>query len=198
MNRWRRIDAGRLDTSIGRRYFINAADAGIGAEVVRRASLGPPLLGGTANFFGAALVSLLRHHNVPVRLRLDDGPVRERRIRTIAVTNGAYFGGGMWIAPEAYVDDGLLDVVTIGDIGRTLGIRSLSMLYRGTHGRLKQVEFDRARRVEVDSDFPIGVEADGELVGTTPATFEVVPGALEVIDWSSSGILSRDSARVSD
>ena len=72
------------------------------------------------------------------------------------------------------------------------------MLYRGTHGRLKQVEFDRARRVEVDSDVPIGVEADGELVGTTPATFEVVPGALEVIDWSPSGILTRDSARVSD
>jgi len=157
---------------------------------VRRAALGPPPLGGTVNFFAAAVISLLSHRNAPVRLRLDAGPIRERRIRTIAVTNGAYFGGGMWIAPEAHADDGLLEVVTIGDVGRMLGIRSLPMLYRGTHGRLRQVEFDRARRVEVDSDVPIGVEADGELVGTTPATFEVMPNSLEVIDWSPSGILS--------
>ena len=197
-NHWRRIDACRLETSVGRRYFINAADAGIGAEVVRRAATGPPALGGTINFYLAAVMSLLRHRNTSVRMRLDDGPIRERRIRTIAVANGAYFGGGMWIAPRAQAGDGLLDVVTIGDVGRMLGIRSLPMLYRGTHGRLKQVEFDRARRVEVDSDLPIGVEADGELVGTTPATFEVIPGALEVIDWSPSGILSGDSARVSD
>lgn len=197
-DRWRRIDVGRLGTSSGRRYFINAADAGLGAEVVRRAALGPPVLGGTLNFFGAAVISLLRHRNTPVRLRLDDGPVQERRIRTIAVANGAYFGGGMWIAPAAQLDDGLFEVITIGDIGPFLGIRSLPMLYRGTHGRLAQVEFGRARRVEVDSDDPIGVEADGELAGTTPAVFEVIPGALEVIDWRPSGILSVDSAQVSD
>jgi YegS/Rv2252/BmrU family lipid kinase len=192
-DRWRRIDVGRLGTSSGRRYFINAADAGIGAEVVRRAVLGPPVLGGTLNFYGAAVISLLRHRNTPVRLRLDDSPVQERRIRTIAVANGAYFGGGMWIAPAAQPDDGLLEVVTIGDIGRFLGIRSLPMLYRGTHGRLAQVEFGRARRVEVDSDDPIGVEADGELAGTTPAVFEIIPGALQVIDWRPSGILTRSS-----
>jgi diacylglycerol kinase family enzyme len=72
------------------------------------------------------------------------------------------------------------------------------MLYGGTHGRLSQVEFGQARRVEIDSDQSVGVEADGELVGNTPAVFEIVPGALQVIDWSPSGILSRDRARVSD
>lgn len=193
-NRWRRVDAARLETSAGRRFFINAADVGIGAEVVRRAALGPPAFGGTVNFLGAAVVSLLRHQNAPVRLRLDNGPVTERRVRTIAVTNGAYFGGGMWIAPAAQTDDGLLEVVTIGDISRSLGIRSLPMLYRGTHGRLKQVQFGRARRVEIEGDEPVGVEADGELVGTTPAVFEIIPGALQVIDWKSSGILSADRA----
>ena len=95
-------------------------------------------------------------------------------------------------------DDGWFDVVTIGDVGRWLGIRSLPMLYRGTHGQLSQVEFGRARRVEIESEQPIGVEADGELAGTTPAVFEIVPGALQVIDWRPSGILSGDSARMSD
>ena len=197
-DRWRPLDAGRLSTSTGRRYFINVADAGIGAEVVRRAARGPGAFGGTANFLGAAVVSLLRHRNTPVRLRLDDGPVLQRRIRTIAVANGAYLGGAMRIAPHAKPDDGWFEVVTIGDVGRWLGIKSRPMLYRGTHGRLAEVEFGRARRVEIVSDAPIGIEADGELAGNTPAVFEIIPGALEVIDWRPSGILSGDSARVTE
>ena len=194
-DRWRPLDAGRLSTSTGRRYFVNVADAGIGADVVRRAARGPGVLGGTVNFMGAALISLLRHRNAPVRLRLDDGTVLERRVRTVAVANGAYLGGAMWIAPSARPDDGWFEVVTIGDVSRWLGIRSLPMLYRGTHGRLSEVEFARARRVEIESERPIGVEADGELAGTTPAVFEIVPAALQVIDWQPSGILSGDSAR---
>jgi len=197
-NRWRSADVGRLSTSTGRRYFINVADAGIGAEVVRRAARGPAWVGGTGNFLGAAIMSLLTHRNASVRLRLDDGPVLRRRVRTIAVANGAYLGGGMWIAPNADVNDGLLDVVTIGDVSRWLGIRSLPMLYRGTHGRLAQVEFGRARRVEIESDEPIGVEADGELAGNTPAVFEIIPAALQVIDWNPSGILTRDRAHLSE
>jgi len=197
-DRWRALDAGRLSTSTGHRYFINVADAGIGAEVVRRAARGPGALGGTVNFLGAAVFSLLRHRNTPVRLRLDDGPVLDRRIRTIAVANGGYLGGAMWMAPDAEPDDGWFEVVTIGDVGRWLGIRSLPMLYRGTHGRLAQVEFGRAQRVEIDSEEPIGVEADGELAGTTPAVFEMIPGALQVIDWRPSGILIGDLAQVSD
>jgi len=184
-DRWKSLDAGRVGTSTGRRYFINAADAGIGAEVVRRAANGPALLGGTVNFLGAAVASLLVHRNAAVRMRLDEGPVQELRIRTIAIANGAYLGGGMRMAPRAKPDDGLLEVVTIGDIGRLAGIRSLPLLYRGTHDRLVQVRFASARRVEVESDEPIGVEADGELVGTTPAVFEIMPGALRVLDWES-------------
>jgi diacylglycerol kinase family enzyme len=103
----------------------------------------------------------------------------------------------MWMAPDARIDDGQFDVVTVGDIGRWLGIRSLPMLYRGTHGRLRQVEFGRARRVEIASEEPIGIEADGELVGSTPAVFEIVAGALQVIDWRPLGILPGASPHAS-
>jgi diacylglycerol kinase (ATP) len=181
--RLRRLDAARVATPTGHRYFINAADVGIGAEVVRRAATGPAFLGGTVNFMAAAVASLLVHRNAEVRLRLDDGPVRRLRIRTIAVANGSCLGGGMKMAPRAQVDDGLLEVVIIGDIGRFKGIRSLPLLYKGIHERLAEVEFAAARRVEVDSGLPIGVEADGELVGTTPAIFEILPGALRVLDF---------------
>src|SRR5207253_745134 len=189
-----RGDAADYAAAAGDRLVIAVGGDGTGAEVVARAARGPAALGGTMNFLAAAVVSLLRHRNTPVRLRLDDGPVLQRRVRTIAVANGAYLGGAMRIAPQARVDDGWFEVVTIGDVGRWLGIRSLPMLYRGTHGQLVQVEFGRARRVEIVSDVPIGIEADGELAGTTPAVFEVIPGALQVIDWRPSGILSGDSA----
>ena len=182
-DRWRPIDVGRLESTAGRRYFLNAADVGIGAAVVRRAEGGPRALGGTINFLGAAVVSLMLHRNAPVRMEIDGGPVQSLRVRTIAVANGAYFGGGMWIAPSARPDDGRLDVVVIGDVSRWLGLRSLPLLYRGTHGRLAQVRFATARQVAIEADEPIGIEADGELAGETPATFAIVPNAVEILAW---------------
>jgi diacylglycerol kinase (ATP) len=177
------IDAGRAATSTGRRFFINAADAGIGARIAGRAAAAPALLGGTARYLGAAAWSLLVHRNMIVRLRLDDGPIERLRVWTIVVANGGYAGSGMWLAPEARLDDGWLDIVIIGDIGRPLAIRSLPLLYQGKHGRLAQVRFARARRVEVEAESPAQVQADGEMVGETPAAFEIVPGALDVLIW---------------
>lgn len=98
----------------------------------------------------------------------------------------------MFIAPRAAVDDGMFDVITVGDIRRTKGILSLPLLYRGTHERLAEVQFGRAARVQIESDEAVGIEADGELAGTTPVTFKILPKALQVIDWPPSGILSRD------
>jgi diacylglycerol kinase (ATP) len=180
---WRTLDVGLLESSVGRRYFLNAADVGIGAAIVRRADRGVRALGGTVNFLAAAMVSLLVHRNTSVRMSIDGGSMESLRVRTIAVANGAYVGGGMRIAPSARPDDGLLDVVVIGDVSRWLGLRSLPLLYRGAHGRLAQVRFATAHRVVVESDERVGIEADGELVGETPATFEVVPGALDVLVW---------------
>jgi diacylglycerol kinase (ATP) len=191
LDRWRPLDAGLLTSSAGRRYFINVADVGIGAEVVRRAARGPGWTGGTVNFLGAAALSLAVHRNAAVVLCLDGGPWQSRRIRTIAVANGAYLGGAMFMAPQARVDDGLLEVVTVGDIGRFKGMASLPLLYRGTHGKLSEVSFERARHLEIEGDKPVGIEADGELAGTTPVRFEILPAALEVIDWRPSGILSE-------
>jgi diacylglycerol kinase (ATP) len=180
---WRTIDAGVLQASAGRRYFLNAADVGIGATVVRRAEGGLRLAGGTANFLLAAVVSLLTHRNSAVRMSIDGGPVESIRVRTIAIANGRFFGGGMQVAPDAQPDDGLLDVVVIGDVSLWLGVRSLPLLYRGRHGRLPQVRFARARSISIESDDAIGVEADGELVGGTPVRFEVVPSALDLLCW---------------
>jgi diacylglycerol kinase family enzyme len=145
----------------------------------------PSFLGGSASFLGAAVYSLMVHRNAAIQIKLDDKPAEPAVIRTVAIANGAYLGGNMWMAPAADPGDGLFEVVVIGDIGRFEGITSLPLLYRGQHGKLEKVRFYRARRVEIDAGQPIGVEADGELLGMTPAVFEVVPGALDVIRWKA-------------
>lgn len=182
-DRFTRVDAAQVTTSTGRRFFINAADAGIGARIAHRAARAPAVLGGTLRYLGASAWSLLVHRNTEVRLRLDAGPMQQLRVWTVVVANGGYAGSGMWLAPDARLDDGLLDVVIIGDISRPLAIRSLPLLYDGTHGRLAQVRFARAQRVEIDAETPAQVQADGELIGETPALFEVVPHALDVLTW---------------
>jgi diacylglycerol kinase family enzyme len=101
----------------------------------------------------------------------------------VVVANCQYFGGGMRVAPRALPDDGLLDVVTVGDVGVVENARSMRKFRDGTYldeGNPK-ISFARARTVEVSSPRLVRVEADGELPGELPATFEVLPGALELV-----------------
>jgi len=91
----------------------------------------------------------------------------------------------MWVAPQARLDDGVLNLVVIGDLGRLEGLWHLPLLYQGRHDRLAKVLMTTARRIEVRADPPVGIEADGELIGETPAIFEIIPGALQVPRWES-------------
>jgi diacylglycerol kinase (ATP) len=101
-----------------------------------------------------------------------------------AVCNGAWFGGGMHIAPGAQVDDGLLDVVVASDITRFQMLSAMGHLYRGTAGSLPQVRVFRGRRVEVSPSVPSGsyrFELDGQLGVAAPAAITVLPRALRLI-----------------
>ena len=110
---------------------------------------------------------------------------QERRltVANLCVANGRYFGGGMKIAPEAKLDDGQFDVVTIGDLGAFKILANSHQLYLGTHLGMKQVHHAFAARViarPVSKDEQIAVEVDGELPGCLPATFEILPIALRI------------------
>jgi diacylglycerol kinase family enzyme len=118
-----------------------------------------------------------------LRVRFDDG--EEHQLRTIAfcVANARYFGGGMMIAPDAKLNDGLLDVVNIADLTTTRIIMKAPALYRGTLGSLKEVKMTTARRIEISAADPsdeILIETDGELPGKLPAIYEIIPNALRV------------------
>ena len=181
----RRIDIGRIrfvghDGAKRTRYFHNIASFGLGGEVDKRVNEMSAFkrFGGSASFLYAGLRSLISYKNKDVRLVVDDRFDERLRIRLVLVSNGQYGGGGMWWAPEARLDDGLFDIIILGDIGRVRSILNMPRIYRGTHVDLPDVEFLRGRRVTAESDDEVLLDVDGEAPGRLPATFEILPGAI--------------------
>ena len=107
------------------------------------------------------------------------------RIRTsgysISVANNSTFGGGMRIAPEAELDDGLLDVITVGEVGKLRFVANLRKVFNGTHIDDEQVSMFRASRVEITASRPFPVYADGEHLTELPVSVRVLPRALSVL-----------------
>jgi YegS/Rv2252/BmrU family lipid kinase len=178
------IDAGRLtylswsgDDETA--YFVNAASAGMSGAVAQRANASSKALGGKASFLWATLAVFAGWHASEMEIEVDDQR-RSGLMYDAIVANCRYLGGGMAMCPEARPDDGLLDVLVIGDITRRDLALTLPKVYRGTHLPHPKAEALRGRRISVRSDTPLPVELDGEQPGTTPAVFEVVPDALRL------------------
>jgi len=180
----RPIDAGRIDYrswsgSDVSTYFANSASAGMSGAVAQRANSSSKALGGKASFLWATLAVFARWHASEMEVEVDD----ERRTGLMydaIVANCRYLGGGMAMCPDAEPDDGLLDVLLIGDITRRDLALTLPKVYRGTHLPHPKAEALRGRRVVVRARTPLPVELDGEQPGTTPAVFEIVPEALRL------------------
>lgn len=193
----RRMDVGRVsfrnhEGEDEERYFLNVASLGMGGAVVERVKANPlawlpanasRLLGGRVAFAAAALQTALTFSQPTLEIELDDHPAFRLRLANLCIANAQYFGGGMRVAPTARVNDGLLDIVSIGDFS-ALGILANSYrIYFGTHLGMQKVKHARARRLAVraaDNAEPVMLEVDGELAGQLPATFHILPGALLV------------------
>jgi YegS/Rv2252/BmrU family lipid kinase len=180
----RTIDVGRVAyrTWAGtesERYVVNIGSVGMSAAVAQRANGMSKALGGKATFFYALVRVFLAWQNSVIDVELD-GVRRSARMHDVIVANGQYHGGAMWLAPEASPDDGLFDVLLIGDVTKLDFATTAPKLYRGTHLAHPKVDLERARVVAVDGTETLPIELDGEQVGTTPARFEIVPGALRV------------------
>jgi len=161
------------------RYFVNVAGLGFDSEVVDRVNRSSKALGGTIPYLRGLAVTALTYRNPYLHLELD-GQVIEGRSKSIVVCNGRYFGGGMFVAPDAEVDDGVLNVVHFGDITNLEFLLQSPKVYKGTHVDHPLVETYRAHQIRIESERATLVQADGDVVGQTPATFRVLPRALRV------------------
>src|SRR5205814_10396246 len=134
-------------------------------------------LGGKVSYVWATLAVFVRWSNSEVSVSVD-GESRHGRLHDVVVANGAYFGGGMKICPDARSDDGAFDVLLIGDLTKRDLLLTLPKTYRGRHLPHPKAESLRGAKVTVESPDPLPVELDGQQPGTTPARLDIVPRAL--------------------
>ena len=180
----RSIDLGRVtyrawDGSEAQSWFANVASAGMSGAIAQRANQTTKVLGGKVSYLLATLVVFSRWRSSDIRLSVDD-EIRGGRMHDVVVANGRTFGGGMIICPDAEPDDGLFDVLTIGDLTKRDLLLTLPKTYWGKHLPHPKAELLRGSTVTIDADEPLPIELDGEQPGTTPVRFEIVRDALRV------------------
>lgn len=184
----RKVDMGRVsfvahDGTASSRHFINVTSLGFSSTVAKRANDASKKLGGRISFLSAVVRSLLTYDNAEVMVSVDGGEARRMTVLLAAIGNGRFFGGGMKICPEAMLDDGHFDLVTVGDLGRLEVLAKIHRIYSGNHLSMKEVQSVRCRQLHVTAADPAGeipVEIDGETPGRLPASLTIVEGALRL------------------
>ncbi|MGA5702791.1 diacylglycerol/lipid kinase family protein [Peterkaempfera bronchialis] len=176
----RRIDAIEVESAVhGRTAVLGSVYAGVDAVANRHANEAR-LLRGAASYYLGGLRAVLGWRPADYRITVDGVPY-ERRGFTVVAANSGFYGFGRRIAPDARVDDGLLDIVVISEASRLLFFAVMRELRSGTHLRRPQVEVVRGRevRIEAGRDLPYG--ADGEVEAALPVIARVLPGALRIL-----------------
>jgi YegS/Rv2252/BmrU family lipid kinase len=171
----RAIDVGEVN---GRR-FLGIASCGFDSDANRIANEAR-FVKGRLVYAYAALRALIAWKPATFVLHLD-GERRELTGYSVAAANSKAYGGGMFIAPDAELDDGLLDVVTTGAVGKLSFLRGLPKVFDGSHVDQEEVTVSRAAEVGIEADRYFAVYADGDHLADLPATVRVLPKALRVI-----------------
>ncbi len=173
------------------RFFLNVASFGLSAEINERVSANSffkwlpfgKTIRGKAKFAYSTLQEVLEIDSKLVNVSIDGKDSNSLQTLNFCVCNARYFGGGMKIAPDAKINDGFFDLVNIGDIKTARILLNSYKLYSGSHLSLPEVKSSLVKRIvvePVDENIEIKLEADGELPGKLPATFEIVPKTLKI------------------
>ena len=171
------------DAEGGERHFANGMDVGFGAHVARNIARVPRWLTGPGAYLAAIARTMVRYPTLELRLQLDDQAPFAQRSTIVAIMNGRCFGGSFWACPEACADDGLLDVLLADVVSWAQILRLVPKLMRGRHTGEPVLRMMRVKRLVIESEAPLVVEADGELppLAARRLEIEVVPRALRVM-----------------
>lgn len=180
------VDLGLMTDGEGRKeYFDNTLGIGFGAMVTIN-SHKLPLLRGFLMYLVSVLQTIIIDHN-PIKMQIEvDGKKFEDNVVYLILCNGPREGGGFRVAPDAKIDDGILNYAMIANVGRAMMFRIVPEVMNGTHGRFKQVTLDTFKKFTLTADRPLYIHADGEIYsgpGTDlrQVSFEILPNALKVV-----------------
>ena len=156
-------DQSRSDQDNQPQYFMNGMDIGFGAQTALNFTKIPSFLTGMTAYLAAIMKTLIDYRIPKIRIQIDDQEAFEQSTTMTAITNGRCFGSGFWVCPEAQVDDGLLDVMVTQSVGRLKILRLIPKIMKGTHVNESILKNYSTRRVDIKSQQPFVVEADGEI-----------------------------------
>jgi YegS/Rv2252/BmrU family lipid kinase len=182
------MDLGRIsyhDPATGTttsRVFANVADAGLGAATAERINRSSKALGGFVSYFTGAIRSISAFKPWQVAVEIDGAPIYDGSAGMVVFANGRYFAGGMRVAPEASICDGKLEMFVLEGVGKRALLTSLlPRVYRGKHIGQPGVIHLQGRSATVTCAAGMLLELDGEQVGATPLTVDVLPGVLRIV-----------------
>ncbi|MDO9556197.1 MAG: diacylglycerol kinase family lipid kinase [Coriobacteriia bacterium] len=165
-------------------HFANSLAIGLDARVTAKAVELKVTTGWSGlALYVRALMYVLFHqfYSHPIRLKLDDGPVAERDVLIVALTNGPTYGGGFHITPKAVDDDGLLDMCIIDKLSLPSALWRLPFVIAGKHEWMSMVHMQRHAHVELWSDTPVAGQVDGEVLLDDHYEISIIPGGIGVI-----------------
>jgi YegS/Rv2252/BmrU family lipid kinase len=179
----RPMDVGVAKTSTSERHFLNVAGMGFDAKVANRAQQKKHLSGKKA-YMVALAQELTDFGYIDVRIEVDGQEIATKAV-FVSVANAQFLAGGFHFAPMARIDDGLLDLAIIDDISLPGFVKAVPSVMRGKHLSNPHWSHYTATHVKVTASTPALVQLDGEIVGTSPAEFSIVPKAIDVVaTWS--------------
>jgi diacylglycerol kinase (ATP) len=174
------LDVIEVTTGAPKRTFLNIAGAGFDSEVNETANGMTVKLGATGTYVVALLRTLSRFSPASFTIQVDDERM-ELDAMLVEVGSGRWTGGGMKVLPNAIMNDGLLDVCIVEALSKPAFLRAFPRVFVGSHTTHPKVRMRTGSKVQVEANRRVLVFADGELVGSLPAIFEVRPAALPVV-----------------
>jgi YegS/Rv2252/BmrU family lipid kinase len=172
----RRLDLG----VVGERTFIGIASCGFDSEANRIANETTLVRGRLVYAYGL-LRALAGWRPATFTVAVDGAAARSVSGYTVAAANSRYYGGGMMLAPDATLEDGMLDVVLILETPKLRFLRHAPAVFTGAHVRLENVELLRGRTIEISASRPFTMYADGDPIAELPVTVSVLPAAVQTL-----------------
>jgi diacylglycerol kinase family enzyme len=169
------------------RAFIGIASAGFDSDANRIANEAPPRLGNLVYTYGA-LRALAGWRPARFTIELDPPGERQEFVGyTVAAANSKAYGGGMYLAPAAELDDGKLDVVVCERVSKARFLANLPRVFKGTHVQMPSIHVFRAAEVEISADRPFALYADGDPIADLPVRVRTRPGAVRILVPAAPG-----------
>lgn len=177
-----RVNFRSVDGNMTEKHFVNVAGAGYDAEVLFKTErMKEKGRRGSWLYFYNILTSLFSYKPRLTTIKIDGEELIKEKSLSINIGIGKYNGGGLMQVPHAVLDDGKIAFTFIGDIGKIGIILNLHKLKSGKIEDINKVKLLKGKKIEIVSEPGMLFEADGEALGETPLTFEIVPKALKVI-----------------